>query len=117
MKLCNITWNYPMSEKLQKYLARLGIDSRRAIERMIEAGRIAINGEVAHLGERIEGHETIHIDGKLIASAPTQEETAVLVYHKPVGEVCTRHDEADRPTVFEHLPPPPSGRWVMVGRL
>jgi 23S rRNA pseudouridine2605 synthase len=106
-----------MSEKLQKYLARLGVDSRRAIERMIESGRITVNGVVAHLGERIEGNEAIHIDGKPMAMAPAQEETAVLVYHKPVGEVCTRHDESQRPTVFEHLPPPPSGRWVMVGRL
>lgn len=106
-----------MSEKLQKHLARLGIDSRRAIERMVEAGRITVNGEVAHLGARIEGDETILIDGKPIAPGPQNRETAVLVYHKPVGEVCTRHDEEGRPTVFEHLPEPPSGRWVMVGRL
>lgn len=106
-----------MSEKLQKHLARLGIDSRRAIERMVEAGRITVNGVVAHLGERIEGDELIAIDGKPIAAAPTQSETAVLLYHKPVGEVCTRHDEEGRPTVFDHLPDPPTGRWVMVGRL
>lgn len=106
-----------MSEKLQKYLARMGIDSRRAIERMIEAGRITVNGIVAHLGERIEGDELIAIDGQPIQNAPAAEQTAVLVYHKPVGQVCTRHDDSGRPTVFEFLPEPPSGRWVMVGRL
>jgi 23S rRNA pseudouridine2605 synthase len=102
--------------KLQKFLANLGVNSRRQIESMIEAGRITVNGELAHLGQRVEGTEDIRVDGKRIACAPVCE-TKLLIYNKPEGLVCTRSDEEGRPTVFEDLPPCESGRWVMVGRL
>lgn len=105
-----------MSEKIQKYLANLGLDSRRQIEQMIAAGRITVNGEVAHLGQRVEGNETIQVDGKTVGKSEINE-TQVLIYHKPDGKVCTRSDESGRPTVFEDLPPCKEGRWVMVGRL
>lgn len=105
-----------MSEKIQKYLASLGVNSRRQIETMIANGRITVNGETAHLGQRIEGNEIIHLDGQPIVSAQ-QHETQLLIYHKPEGKVCTRSDESDRPTVFEDLPACEHGRWVMVGRL
>lgn len=105
-----------MSEKIQKFLANLGVDSRRQIEAMIAAGRITVNGEVAHLGQRIEGNETIKVDGKPVGKQELSQ-TQILVYHKPEGKVCTRSDESGRPTVFEDLPPCSEGRWVMVGRL
>lgn len=107
-----------MSEKLQKVLAQLGLGSRREIERWIAAGRIQVNDQTAKLGDRVDSQARIKLDGKPIKlTTLTTVTPVVLMYHKPEGEMCTRHDPEGRATVFDHLPPPPSGRWVMVGRL
>jgi 23S rRNA pseudouridine2605 synthase len=105
-----------MSEKIQKFLANLGLNSRRQIESMISEGRVTVNGELAHVGQRIEGNEDIRVDGQSIIQE-SQIETKLLIYNKPEGLICSSSDESGRPTVFEDLPPCPSGRWVMVGRL
>lgn len=107
-----------MSEKLQKILAEAGLGSRREIERWIAAGRIKINEMTAKLGDRADEKSQIEIDGKPFKIL-TKKFTlpVVLMYHKPIGELCTRHDAKERPTVFTNLPNPPFGRWVMVGRL
>jgi 23S rRNA pseudouridine2605 synthase len=106
-------------ERLQKALAGLGLGSRRAIEEWIRDGRIAVNGRPAELGVRVLPTDRITLDGQLISLAPLAAtlDTAVLGYHKPLGEVTTRSDPQGRPTVFERLPPAPSGRWIVVGRL
>jgi 23S rRNA pseudouridine2605 synthase len=106
-----------MSEKLQKIIAKHGLGSRREIERWLEAGRVTVNGQLAKLGDRADESALIQIDGKTLDSSPTTAQPIVLLYHKPEGEVCTRHDPEGRPTVFDNLPAPPNGRWVMVGRL
>ncbi|MFZ9709721.1 MAG: pseudouridine synthase [Steroidobacteraceae bacterium] len=106
----------PSGERLQKVLAALGLGSRRGLEELIRAGRVLVNGRVAELGMRVSPDDRIEIDGKPVASQ-ARAERAVLGYHKPLGEVTTRSDPQGRPTVFDHLPPPPSGRWVVVGRL
>ena len=106
-----------MSERLQKLLAGAGHGSRRAIEEWIRAGRVTVNGKVAALGDRATASDTICLDGKPLTADGGRESTEVLAYHKPVGEVTTRSDPEGRPTVFDHLPPPSSGRWIVVGRL
>lgn len=110
-----------MSERIQKLLAAAGLGSRRGIEEWLRAGRIRVNGVVAGLGDRASAADRIELDGKplVLGAAPQQDgdAPAVMLYNKPVGEVTTRHDPANRPTVFERLPPAPSGRWVVVGRL
>ena len=103
-------------ERLQKLLANAGHGSRREIERWIREQRLTVAGRIAQLGDRAEPGADIRLDGKRLDSRPA-EQRAVLLYHKPAGEMTTRKDPAGRPTVFERLPPPPSGRWVVIGRL
>lgn len=107
-----------MSEKLQKVLARLGYGSRREMERWIAEGLVDVNGEVATIGLRVSDRDTITIEGKTIQLADeVKQPTRVILYHKPVGEICSHHDEEGGGTVFDRLPTLESGRWIGVGRL
>ena len=103
-------------EKLQKVLARTGLGSRREMERWIEQGRVGVDGRVAQLGDRVGASARITVDGKPLNRAPASE-TRCILYHKPVGEVCSRKDPQGRRTVYERLPPLKSGRWISIGRL
>ena len=103
--------------RLQKLLAGGGHGSRRAIEEWIRAGRITVNGKIAQLGDRAQPGDDIRLDGRPLDSGVSAEAPAVLLYNKPLGEVTTRADPQGRPTVFDHLPPAPHGRWIVVGRL
>jgi 23S rRNA pseudouridine2605 synthase len=105
-------------ERLQKILATAGHGSRRTIEEWIRAGRVTVNGRVAQLGDRAVVTDDVRVDGrKLQLNAPETAAREVLIYHKPLGEVTTRRDPQNRPTVFERLPAPSQGRWINVGRL
>ncbi|MFC0323030.1 23S rRNA pseudouridine(2605) synthase RluB [Gallibacterium melopsittaci] len=109
-----------VGEKLQKVLARTGLGSRREIETIIAAGRVSVNGSIATLGERVEvkTDTKIRVDGQLVSLTPARKEICrVLMYYKPEGELCTRHDPEGRATVFERLPKISNGRWIAVGRL
>jgi len=103
-------------ERLQKLLATAGLGSRREIEQWIRDGRLKIDGRVAQLGDRAAPGDEIRLDDRpVVLCAPGSRQ--VLIYNKPMGEVTTRRDPAGRPTVFDRLPEPASGRWVVIGRL
>lgn len=108
----------PENEKLQKVLARAGYGSRRELETWITAGRIKVNNQVAKLGDRVSGSDRISVDGDPVRQTRlTERRSRVLLYHKPVGEVCTRSDPEGRDTIFNNLPKLTSGRWITIGRL
>ena len=107
-----------MAERIQKMLSRAGYGSRREIERWIDEGLILVNGQIAKTGQAIEETDQVILRGqRLRLSSRLQAKPQVLIYHKKVGEICTRNDPENRPTVFQNLPKPHSGRWIQVGRL
>ncbi len=107
----------PDAPKLHKVLAQSGIGSRRDMEQLITEGRITVNGEPAHVGQRISFGDRLQIDGKAIKARIAPPPPRVLAYHKPVGEVVTHDDPQHRPTVFRRLPRLGQGKWQSVGRL
>lgn len=86
------------------------------MERWIEEGRFHIDGQLAGLGDRIFAGQKVTLDGKPV-ELEGAEQVRCLLYHKPVGEVCSRKDPEGRRTVFDSLPPLRGGRWIVIGRL
>lgn len=103
--------------KLHKVLAQAGIGSRRDMEQLILEGRISVNGEPAHIGQRISFGDQVRVNGKPIKVRIAPPAPRVLAYHKPAGEVVTHDDPQNRPTVFRRLPKLHQGKWQSVGRL
>jgi 23S rRNA pseudouridine2605 synthase len=97
--------------RLNAYLARAGIASRRGAEALIRAGRVTVNGEVAGLGTFVEGKDRVEVDGVEVGPEPL---TYVLL-HKPAGVVTTARDPHGRPTVVGLVGH--ERRVVPVGRL
>jgi 23S rRNA pseudouridine2605 synthase len=102
-------------ERLQKYLARCGVASRRASEQIIVGGRVRVNGQVAaELGTSIEpGRDRVEVDGRAVA--PPTAHTYVLL-NKPIGVVSTANDPQGRRTVLD-LVDDVDARLYPVGRL
>ena len=105
------------SHKLHKALADAGKGSRREIEAWIAAGRISVNGEPAHVGQRVTALDKVRVGGKLVQLKFSHRLPRVLIYHKPEGEIVSRNDPDGRPSVFNQLPRLKSGRWISIGRL
>ncbi|WP_323143260.1 23S rRNA pseudouridine(2605) synthase RluB [Massilia phyllosphaerae] len=104
--------------KLHKVLAEAGLGSRRDMEELIVAGRVSVNGEPAHIGQRILPTDAVRINGKLLQRRVNNNKPPrVLVYHKPAGEIVSADDPEGRPSVFDRLPTMKTGKWLAVGRL
>ncbi|WP_425570207.1 23S rRNA pseudouridine(2605) synthase RluB [Pigmentiphaga soli] len=103
--------------KLHKVLADAGIGSRREMEELIVAGRVSVNGEPAHIGQRVAPSDQVRVNGKLVQRRHQSRPPRVVLYHKPAGEIVTQDDPDGRPTVFGRLPKIKNGKWISIGRL
>ena len=97
--------------RLNAYLARAGVASRRAADDLIKAGRVTVNGAPGQLNTFVQSHDRVQVDGRPVAL----QRLAYVLLHKPAGVVTTARDPQGRPTVVELVPQEP--RVVPVGRL
>jgi len=107
----------PESPKLHKVLAQAGMGSRLEMEQLILEGRITVNNEPAHVGQRVQFGDHVKVNGKPIRFRIAPPPPRVIAYHKPAGEVVSHDDPQNRPTVFRKLPKLFQGKWQSVGRL
>lgn len=103
--------------KLHKVLADAGIGSRREMEELIIAGRVSVNGEPAHIGQRVGVNDAVRVNGKPITRTNTKKPPRVILYHKPAGEIVSHDDPDGRANVFSRLPKMKVGKWLSIGRL
>lgn len=102
-------------ERLNKFLARAGVASRRQADHLIRAGRVKVNGAIVlEMGVQIEPQkDLVEVDGRIVKERIEYE---YLILHKPPGYLTTMHDPFQRPTVIDLLPKTES-RLYPVGRL
>ena len=105
-----------MAERLQKFLAKSGIGSRRYCEELIKSKKIKVNGQIALIGSSVNKNDEVEYDGNIISFA--ESETRLLMLNKPEGVLSSNKKEKNIPIVFDFLPEGKSKtRWISIGRL
>lgn len=104
-------------QRLHKLLAMAGLGSRRDMEKLIESGRVMVNGEVAQLGAGVTKYDEVKVDNRTVRLSFTPELPQVLIYHKPDDEIVSADDPEGRASVFDKLPRIKDAKWIAIGRL
>ncbi len=105
--------SYPKQTRINKYLSEVGYCSRRAADKLIEQGRVTINGQVPEMGTKITDGDQVKVDGKMITE--TQEKPVYLAFNKPIGIVCTTDTRVEKDNIIDFINYPK--RIFPVGRL
>ena len=100
-------------KRLNKYLSEVGYCSRRAADKLINAGRVTINGAVPEMGTKVSPEDEIHVDGQLITN--TKEAFTYLAFNKPIGIVCTTDTRVEKDNIIDYINYPK--RIFPIGRL
>lgn len=101
------------SIRINKYLSEVGYCSRRAADKLIEEGKVTINGKIPEMGTKVTPNDEVHVNGKLISEA--KEKPVYIVFHKPVGIVCTTDTRVEKDNIIEYINYPK--RIFPIGRL
>jgi len=105
-----------MAERLQKFLAKSGIGSRRYCEELIQSKKIKVNGHIALIGATVDKNDVVEYDGDVVSFVDS--ETKLLMLNKPEGVLSSNKKEKNLPIVFDFLPEDKSKtRWISIGRL
>ncbi len=105
-----------MAERLQKFLAKSGIGSRRHCEELIQSKKIKVNGHIALIGATVDTNDVVEYDGNVVSFIDS--ETKLLMLNKPEGVLSSNKKEKNLPIVFDFLPEDKSKtRWISIGRL
>ena len=103
----------PKQTRINKYLSEVGYCSRRAADKLIELGRVTINGQVPEMGTKITDGDEVRVDGKRIAEP--QEKPVYLAFNKPIGIVCTTDTRVEKDNIIDFINYPT--RIFPIGRL
>ena len=103
-----------MANRINKYLSEVGYCSRRAADKLIEQGKVTINGKVPEMGTKVEEGDEVHVEGKLVGK-PSQQKHVYLAFNKPVGIVCTTDTYVEPDNIIDYINYPQ--RIFPIGRL
>ncbi len=102
-----------METRINKYLSELGYCSRRAADKLLEQGRITINGQKPELGTKVKEGDTVAVDGKIVQNQ--SEERIYIAFNKPIGIVCTTDTRVEKDNIIDYINHPK--RIFPIGRL
>ena len=105
------------TQRLHKLLALAGLGSRREMEKLVESGRVTVNGQIAQVGAAVTAEDVVRVDCRPVRLPFNPELPQVLIYHKPDDEIVSADDPEGRASVFDKLPRIKGAKWIAIGRL
>ena len=103
-----------MATRINKYLSELGYCSRRKADRLIEEGKVKINGKISEIGTKVDDRDLVEVEGRIIEKS-TKQKKIYLAFNKPVGIVCTTNREVEPDNIIDFIKYPT--RIFPIGRL
>ena len=103
-----------MATRINKYLSEVGFCSRRAADKLIEEGKVTINGEITEIGSKVEEGDQVEVEGQKIIN-PTKQKNIYLAFNKPIGIVCTTDRRVEPDNIIDFIKYPK--RIFPIGRL
>ena len=103
-----------MATRINKYLSEVGYCSRRRADRLIEQGKVKINGEISEIGTKVDDFDLVEVEGQIIEKS-TNQKKIYLAFNKPVGIVCTTNREVEPNNILDFIKYPK--RIFPIGRL